>query len=68
VRRELVAVTVDGQDRWVVLSPEEYARLKRRDRKVYKVGNLPDEWLDAVERGDGPAPRPTDAELTTGRP
>ncbi len=47
-RREPVAITVDGHDKWVVLSPEEYTRLLRRDRKVYTVGNLPDEWLEAV--------------------
>jgi prevent-host-death family protein len=47
--REPVAITKQGRDHLVVLSAEEYARLKRRDRAVYVAGELPDELLDAVE-------------------
>jgi prevent-host-death family protein len=50
--REPVAITKQGRDHLVVLSAEEYARLKRRDRKVYTAGNLPDEWLEAVEQSN----------------
>jgi PHD/YefM family antitoxin component YafN of YafNO toxin-antitoxin module len=45
-RREPVTITTpagttpDGHDEFVVLSAEEYARLKRRDRRV----GLPEEW------------------------
>ncbi len=43
-----VAITKQGRDHLVVVSAEEYARLKRRDRNVYAAGDLPDEWLDAL--------------------
>lgn len=46
--REPVAITKQGRDHLVVLSAEEYVRLKRRDRIVYAAGDLPEEWLDAV--------------------
>jgi hypothetical protein len=29
-----------------VLSAEEYARLKRRDRRVGLTGELPEEWVE----------------------
>jgi hypothetical protein len=45
-------MTKQGRDHLVVLSAEEYARRKRRDRKVYTTGNLPDEWLEAIERSN----------------
>ena len=48
--REPVAITKQGRDHLVVISAEEYARLKRRDRKVHVAGELPDDLLDAVER------------------
>ena len=48
---EPVAITKQGRDHLVVLSAEEYARLKRRDRAVYAAGDLPDELLEAAERG-----------------
>ena len=49
--REPVAITKQGRDHLVVLSAVEYARLKRRDRAVYAAGDLPDELLEAAERG-----------------
>ena len=33
---EPVTITEDGRDRLVLLSAEEYARLKRRDRRVVR--------------------------------
>lgn len=48
--REPVAITKQGRDHLVVLSAEEYARLKRRDRAVYAAGDLPGELLEAAER------------------
>jgi prevent-host-death family protein len=50
--REPVSITKQGRDHLVVLSAEEYARLKRRDRHVYAAGDLPDEWLDAAEASE----------------
>jgi PHD/YefM family antitoxin component YafN of YafNO toxin-antitoxin module len=44
-RSEPVTITTpDGRDEFVVLSTEEYARLKRRDRRV----GLTEEWVEAV--------------------
>ena len=44
-----VVVTRNGRDRTVMISADEYARLKRQDRKVHAAGELPDEWITAVE-------------------
>ena len=49
-----VAITKQGRDHLVVLSAEEYARLKRRDRIVHAAGDLPDEWLEAVQKAKMP--------------
>ena len=52
--REPVSITKQGRDHLVLLSAEEYARLKRRDRQVYTIDNLPDEWLEAVRNAKMP--------------
>ena len=55
-RREPVTITtpdvttLDGRDEFVVLSAEEYARLKRRDRRV----GLTEEWVEAVRNAKVP--------------
>ena len=50
-RREPVTITTpDGRDEFVVLSAEEYARLKRRDRRV----GLTEEWIEAVRNAKVP--------------
>ncbi|TXN25162.1 type II toxin-antitoxin system Phd/YefM family antitoxin [Methylobacterium sp. WL9] len=49
---EPVAITRNGRDRLVLLSVEEYARLKRRDRRVHDVADLSDAALDLVERSE----------------
>jgi hypothetical protein len=55
-RREPVTITTsadttpDGRDELVVLSAEEYARLKRRDRRV----GLTEEWVEAVRNAKVP--------------
>jgi PHD/YefM family antitoxin component YafN of YafNO toxin-antitoxin module len=41
-------VTRNGRDRTVMISAEEYARLKRRDRQVFGVGELPEEAIEAI--------------------
>ena len=60
VRREPVTITTpdgtspDGHDEFVVLSAEEYARLKRRDRRVGLTEELPGEWIEAVRNAKVP--------------
>jgi len=54
-RREPVAITTDdGRNELVVLSAEEYARLKRRDRRVGLTEDLPEEWIEAVRSAKVP--------------
>ena len=43
-----VTVTRDGRDRTVMISAEEYGRLKRRDRQVFGTGEAPEEVIEAV--------------------
>jgi prevent-host-death family protein len=52
--REAVTITKQGRNHLVLLSYDEYARLKRRDRKVGLAGDLSDEWLDAVRAAEVP--------------
>jgi len=67
--REPVAITKQGRDHLVVMSAEEYARLKRRDRQVFAAGELPDEWLEAVENSTmDPKYDYLDAELKDWKP
>jgi PHD/YefM family antitoxin component YafN of YafNO toxin-antitoxin module len=54
-RRGPVTITTpDGRDEFVVLSAEEYARLKRRDRRVGLTEELPEEWVEAVRNAKAP--------------
>jgi prevent-host-death family protein len=43
-----VAVTHDGEPRIVMISIEEYRRLKRRDRRVFRTEDAPDEIVAAI--------------------
>ena len=43
-----VAITKNGRDRTVLLSAQEYARLKRRDRRVIVTGELPEDMVEAL--------------------
>jgi prevent-host-death family protein len=43
-----VAITKNGRERTVLLSAEEYHRLKRRDRKVLGLGDLTAEDIAAI--------------------
>lgn len=45
---EPVTVTRNGRDRIVLLSVDEYQRLKRRDREVMSAADLPQADIDAV--------------------
>src|SRR5271155_6154108 len=43
-----VTITKNGRERTVLLSAQEYARLKRRDRRVVAAGDLSERQVDAV--------------------
>jgi PHD/YefM family antitoxin component YafN of YafNO toxin-antitoxin module len=67
--REPVTVTKNGRDRLVVLSVEEYARLKRRDRRVVRTGELSDEDIALIAKAEVPAEHAhLDEELKDWRP
>ena len=44
-RREPVVITKHGRDSLVVMSAEEWERLKRRDRRAGLTAELPEEWV-----------------------
>ena len=44
-----VVVTKNGRPRNVLLSFEEYNRLKSRDRVTFRAEDTPDEWVRALE-------------------
>ena len=47
--REPVAITKHGRDHLVLISAEEYARLKRRDRRVFATSDLTAEEIALFE-------------------
>ena len=49
---EPVAITRNGRERMVMVSVEEYRRLKRRAREVLAVGELSDADLEAIGRAE----------------
>ena len=49
-----VTVTKHGRDHVVVVSAEEYQRLKRLDRQVFPAEELLDEIIDAIECSEVP--------------
>ncbi len=46
---EPVTITKNGRERLVLLSVEEYQRLKRRDRHVFATEDLAEERIAAIE-------------------
>ncbi|HWK48079.1 MAG TPA: type II toxin-antitoxin system Phd/YefM family antitoxin [Stellaceae bacterium] len=46
--KEPVAITHHGRDRLVLMSIDEFSRLKRRDRQVIAMENLPEEFIRAL--------------------
>ncbi|MDR3484338.1 MAG: type II toxin-antitoxin system Phd/YefM family antitoxin [Bradyrhizobium sp.] len=50
-----VTVTRNGRDRMVMLSAEEYHRLKRRDRRVMSASDFTETDITAIERANPPA-------------
>lgn len=49
-----VTVTRNGRERTVLISVEEYQRLKRRDRQVMGVDDFTPEDIAAIERARPP--------------
>jgi prevent-host-death family protein len=47
-RHEPVVITKHGRDSLVIMSAEEWERLKRRDRRAGLTTALPEEWREAV--------------------
>lgn len=66
---EPVTITKNGHDRLVVVSAEEYERLKRRDRRVIRTGELTDEEVALIGEAEVPAEHAhLDEELKNWRP
>lgn len=57
---EPVVITENDRDRLVVLSAEEYARLKRRDRRVVKLEDFTEDEMALIARAES---SPDDAHL-----
>ena len=53
-RHAPVVITKHGRDSLVVMSAEEWARLKRRDRQVGLATELSEEWIEAVRNARVP--------------
>jgi PHD/YefM family antitoxin component YafN of YafNO toxin-antitoxin module len=49
-----VAVTRNGRERTVMISTEEYNRLKRRDRQVLGLDDFTDEMIEAIAKAEPP--------------
>lgn len=66
---EPVTITKNGRDRLVLLSVEEYQRLKRRDRRVFSIDEVTNEQLAAIEAARVPEEYAyLDAELKDWKP
>jgi PHD/YefM family antitoxin component YafN of YafNO toxin-antitoxin module len=46
--QEPVTITRNGRERLVLLSSEEYERMRRRDRRVIRIEDLSDEEMDEI--------------------
>jgi len=47
---EPVTITKNGRDRLVLVSADEYARLKRRDRRVVRLEDFTEDEMALIER------------------
>jgi len=52
--QEPVTITKNGRDRLVMISAEEYSRLKRRDRRVVKLEEFTDEEMALIAKAEVP--------------
>ena len=46
--QEPVTITRNGRDRLVLISSEEYERMRRRDRRVLRTEDLSDEEMEEI--------------------
>jgi prevent-host-death family protein len=53
-RQEPVVITKHGRDSLVIMSADEWERLKRRDRRVGLTQDMSDEWIDAIRDAKAP--------------
>jgi prevent-host-death family protein len=51
---QTVAITRNGRPRTVMISIEEYERLKRRDRQVFRTEEAPQDVVDAILNAEIP--------------
>lgn len=51
---EPVTITKNGRDRLVILSADEYARLKRRDRRVVRLEDFTEEEIALIAATEMP--------------
>ena len=58
-RREPIVITDLGRDSLIVISAEEWQRLKRRDRHVGLTAKLSEEWVEAICTAKVPDERTT---------
>lgn len=66
---EPVTITKNGRDRLVVLSAEEYARLKRRERLVVALEEFTEEDMALIAKAEVPPGHDhLDAELKDWKP
>ncbi len=54
-QREPLTITNHGRESLVLLSSEEYQRLKRRDREVLRLEDMGESFLEALEKAEVPA-------------
>src|SRR2546423_5471550 len=66
---EPVTITKNGRDRLVMLSADEYERLKRRDRRVVRLEDFSEEEIALIAQSEVPAEHNSlDDELKDWRP
>ena len=51
---EPLTITKNGRDRFVLVEAGEFERLKRRDRKVYATGEMPEELFELIKQSKMP--------------
>lgn len=54
-QREPVMIMKHNREHTVLLSAQEYQRLKRRDRQVFRVGELSEQDMGAIAAARAPA-------------
>lgn len=50
-----ISITKNGRERTVLLSAEEYARLKRRDRRALAAEELTERQIEAIRTAEVPS-------------